>query len=346
MSCLTYSISFDKWESVLKEVYRVLTVGGRLELIDDHIFFAYGKPPLSPSSSGGTASPPVLDIPIPSPRMSTFSSASGRFYRGKEDEAERADLYALYEEDAETETLSGVPRASSPGVQSMDTYNRRGSSSFPPFAPIPSPMSPTAASMIMSTYTDPWTESAAAARDLESLFEHMLNMKYGIHLCPSEFVLDMILRIFGHSREVETMHLTLAPPDQVGSNGSPDERENLSSSSEEGAAVATRSTSKSPPGRATDRSVSAARVDQSSRSSSVSTSSYEAANPLLNSPGLVLWPSTFIPLPKNEVEAHALKHNRVLLSCKGALAEYAKEINEDEDWEDEGVMEALWDYEK
>ena len=54
MANLVLCIPYDKWEFVLGQVLRVLTPGGRLELIDDQIYFPYGdapkdlSPPLSP----------------------------------------------------------------------------------------------------------------------------------------------------------------------------------------------------------------------------------------------------------------------------------------------------------
>ena len=43
MANLSLCIPFDKWEFVLGQVHRVLTPGGRLELIDDDIYFPYGN---------------------------------------------------------------------------------------------------------------------------------------------------------------------------------------------------------------------------------------------------------------------------------------------------------------
>ena len=67
MSCLALCITSDSWVFVLQEVSRVLIAGGRLELIDDLIFFPYGK---SCSMMGGvdvessqiSSVPPKLDI--------------------------------------------------------------------------------------------------------------------------------------------------------------------------------------------------------------------------------------------------------------------------------------------
>ena len=43
MANLALCIPYDKWEFVLGQVRRVLTPGGRLELIDDDIYFPYGE---------------------------------------------------------------------------------------------------------------------------------------------------------------------------------------------------------------------------------------------------------------------------------------------------------------
>ncbi|KAF5392427.1 hypothetical protein D9757_002296 [Collybiopsis confluens] len=40
---LSLAIPADRWDYVLSEVYRVLRAGGRIELIDDSIYFPYGK---------------------------------------------------------------------------------------------------------------------------------------------------------------------------------------------------------------------------------------------------------------------------------------------------------------
>ncbi|KIY73333.1 hypothetical protein CYLTODRAFT_417020 [Cylindrobasidium torrendii FP15055 ss-10] len=206
MANLTYAISFEKWEFVLKEVCRVLAVGGRLELIDDHVFFPYGTNPTAEDFRRINASTP------------------------EEDDA------------------------------------------------------------------DQWRTEAEVSRELESLFEHLNNMKYGIHLCPTQFLQTMLEGVFGHASEVRTMHLTLAPPE------------------------------------GTD-------------STSVINDEREGVHPLIGAPGLMLWPSTLIPMAPSELDVHALKHPRVLLSLKNTLARYAVEIGEDGEVDEGAVKESLWEYE-
>ncbi|CAK5283610.1 unnamed protein product, partial [Mycena citricolor] len=135
-----------------------------------------------------------------------------------------------------------------------------------------------------------WDDQAAGARELEDLFESMINVKFGIHLRPSEFVLEKIVRAFGGVKEVTAMHLTLAPV-----------------------------------------------ADE-----------HDADDALANSPGLILWPSTFIPMTPEELEIHASKHQRVLLSCKAGLIDYAAEIAEigEGRTQSDAAKEALWDYQK
>ncbi|EAU92602.2 hypothetical protein CC1G_06613 [Coprinopsis cinerea okayama7 len=49
MSNLSLCIPFNRWMPLLAEIRRVLTNGGRLELIDDQILFPYGEEPKEPS---------------------------------------------------------------------------------------------------------------------------------------------------------------------------------------------------------------------------------------------------------------------------------------------------------
>ncbi|KAF8199043.1 hypothetical protein BJ912DRAFT_687030 [Pholiota molesta] len=46
-----------------------------------------------------------------------------------------------------------------------------------------------------------------------------------------------------------------------------------------------------------------------------------------------------------EIEIHASKHLRMLLSCKNFLLEHALEATDDEEIDEESVLEALWEYE-
>ncbi|KIM45675.1 hypothetical protein M413DRAFT_66074 [Hebeloma cylindrosporum] len=305
MSCLALCITSDSWIFVLQEVFRVLMVGGRLELIDDFIFFPYGKEstllgipdaaikPQAPSPA------PRLDITIPSASLRTFSIYAGEIINpglgiGLDDEGTKAfyKLYGVEEEDvADTATLSGRSGIHAPAVPS---YNPQTTQTR------------TDTSRNFDIKLHSWTRACNNSEDLEALFEHMLVHKFGINKNPSEFVLGLMKEVFGHAQEINTMHITLASPKPGMDNGEPSHRRQNSSF----------------PG--------------SSRRESMG---------LSQAPGLVLWPSTFIPMDQAEIEIHASKHLRMLLSCKDFLLEHAIEVTDDGEIDERAVLEGLEEYE-
>ncbi|KAJ4475791.1 hypothetical protein J3R30DRAFT_3684216 [Lentinula aciculospora] len=302
MANLTYAISYDKWEYVLGEVCRVLTIGGRLEFIDDHIFFPYGKPLSSPSTP----------LPI------NVGQRGNRLSSQDREDAGVHNIYGVRVDDegdaSDTATLNGNragPRSPSNTI-------------LPPGHVTPPASTSTPISMPNVDFQY-WAEQMDASQELETLFEHMMNFRFGIHLCPSEFIQEMMSQIFGHSREVRTMHLTIAYPDTrpvaAENNFSADaKREPLPTQLD----VEARPLIPGTPGG--------------------SEINHDEHNPLEHSPGLMLWPSTLLPMSQTELQAHALKHSRTLLSSKPSLFDYASETL-DIDTEDDTFMEALWEYE-
>ncbi|KAJ4491893.1 hypothetical protein C8J55DRAFT_556181 [Lentinula edodes] len=300
MANLTYAISYDKWEYVLGEVCRVLSIGGRLELIDDHIFFPYGKPLSSPSTL-----PPI-------------NSDAHRRNRLSSQERHGADLYGVGADDegdaSDTATLNGNRFAPS------SPRNARSS----PLG-VTTPATTSAFVSVPNVEFQYWAEQVDASQELEALFEQMMNFRFGIHLCPSEFIQEMLSQIFGHSREVRTMHLTTALHDVrpvTPTNTFP-----ADSKEESSTAQRTRASSSHAPDNPDVEPVD-----------------HNEPNPLGLSPGLVLWPSTPLPMSHTELQAHALKHSRILLSSKAALSDHASETL-DIDTEDDTFMEAMWEYE-
>ncbi|KAK7031602.1 hypothetical protein R3P38DRAFT_2522078 [Favolaschia claudopus] len=283
MASLALCIPHESWEFVLDQVWRVLAVGGRLEFIDDHIFFPYGKPPVLTPRSQMSSPVPTLDTMIPSTVFSRMSLNDVVNPSVRDDtDSQIYDLYGVEEEDEASDT---------------DT--------------------------VASAQADPegWHEQAASARELEALFEHMMNVKYGIHLRPSDFVGDMLMRVFGGVKEMSSLHLTLAPPEQGdGAGGIPNQRP---------ASIGSRP-----------------RTGRFERAQVAATAGVNPDDALGHCPGLILWPSTFIPMPLPELEAHVTRHMRVLLSCKGSLIDYAAEIADQGEGEtqSEAAMETLWEY--
>ncbi|KJA13673.1 hypothetical protein HYPSUDRAFT_209347 [Hypholoma sublateritium FD-334 SS-4] len=296
MSCLALCVTSDSWVFVLQEVCRVLIVGGRVELIDDLIFFPYGKASAvsDPSEHSPTQSiAPRIDVSIPSASFTTFSIHDGDTTNPGlgpgDDEDDFFDYYATNEDDADfddTATLNGreAEPAISQSIRSRTPSRRRTSSP--------------------GINAQTWNRMHATSGDVEALFDHMLTHKFGIKKEVHEYILDMMKSVFGHAHEVKTMHLVLAPPETA-------------FNSDELSVVG-------------------------GRSNLVSS---RASMGLSSSPGLILWPSTLIPMDHSEIEIHASKHLRMLLSCKNYLLEHAVEATDDSEIDEESVREALWEYE-
>jgi hypothetical protein len=339
MSSLTLAITADAWIFVFQEVCRVLTIGGRLELIDDSIIFPYGKPTSTsishlavPSTPRLNMLAPRLDINIPSSAFSTFciyddsdhpNPGLGYSLDDEEEETDLLDLYQVKEEGEsdldDTATLSGREPEAQIYREPMRVHDPRET-------PVPRNRSRTTQG---STRWRSWNRHVATARDLESLFEHMLTHKFGMHMRPEEFVLDLMKDVFGHAREVRTMHLSLAPPDVAVDDDAPRGRRDDSSKSHDRYG-SFGSNFKHIPSPSPARTVMSQRM---------------VGTPLSRSPGLVLSPSTFIPMTQQELEIHASKHLRMLLSSKKFLVEHAMEATEDEEIDEDSVLEALWEYE-
>ena len=68
----------------------------------------------------------------------------------------------------------------------------------------------------------------------------------------------------------------------------------------------------------------------------------------LQSPGILVWPSTFIPLTPVELEMHANKYVHTLLGCKPALAEFVAQFTDEDGTkfvDDDEFHEVMWKYE-
>jgi hypothetical protein len=68
----------------------------------------------------------------------------------------------------------------------------------------------------------------------------------------------------------------------------------------------------------------------------------------LQSPGLLVWPSTVIPLSPVELEMHANKYVHTLLGCKPALAEFIAQFTDEDGTrfvDDDEFHEVMWKYE-
>lgn len=214
---LSLCIPYDKWEFVFSEVQRVLTIDGRLELIDDQIFFPYGQPPATPPASSSAS---ASFMPTETHRESSWFD---------DDEHTLADDSTGDGHSMETDyTFISDPdlSSSSHDKQKLNFVSLHGDTALPhPSSPdLPMPQSPddpdtprdmtSATDVSTTTRSSPWSAEAEACKDMETVFQNMLNHKFGIHTRPSDFILDMMRHVFGNGRKLKSFHLKLAPRDQ------------------------------------------------------------------------------------------------------------------------------------
>ncbi|KAJ3983299.1 hypothetical protein F5890DRAFT_1414009 [Lentinula detonsa] len=308
VSNLSLAIPTERWNFVLSEIHRVLQVGGRLELIDDALCFPYGKETFAPS-----------------PRRQTFATAPNRRRHSFDDQG-----------------------SSSSQDSAKDESTTVSSPELTPAVPVLSPL---------NEDTSDWANSAKDGKALETVFFNMLETKYGIHTRTPKGITTYLKDIFGadNVRKLRTMHLKLAPSEleelipqtkrpkfrvrslskgteldthpkgkedfgvakKQARNGDTDAKKEKKSKKEKEHGVPFPTLKDS-----TTRSRANTFESNVVRSSSESINFPQLSIPVQQSPGLLLLPSTFIPLPPVELEMHACKHMHALLSCKRAISDW------------------------
>jgi hypothetical protein len=324
MANLSLCIPYEKWSFVLMQVRRVLAPGGRLELIDDQIFFPYGRPPFPELSP--TTPKPNFNTPLPDP--------------GPDDDSQTSDSDSCSGDSVETVVAEGDDQCDADSIIYLP--------------PLQDPASE-------------WDNHAATSRGIEAIFEDMLQKKYEIHPRPHEFVPILLSQIFGgsHTDKIGSFAVGIAPEDHmcdtddssIGSSdsggkkikwlpeiewetkkggGEKKEKGHHSSGSSDSILIP-------PPQNAevvSAKVTAGLTIDISPTSSRPSTAS--------QSPGLIVYPSTFIPMSAAELEAHASKHLHVLLGCKCALIDYISGFKDDHGERlvyDQELTDLFWDYE-
>ena len=307
MANLSLCIPYDRWEFILMEVHRVLTRHGRLEFIDDQIFYPYGNPPSRPSSTSSSSS-------------SKHSSFDEDFF-DSDGSDEGIDL-----------DLCPRPRHAFPDpLPHRQTLTRR-------------------------------------SKHLETVFEKMLEQRYRIHPRPHLFILHLLENIFGTDsvRKFPNKHLLLAPSEQPPFDGHKDADRTSLKSTDSGFASGSSSSSlhrkKSwyPLSREKEKRADKLDISDSSlREEACLEANRRKAALVLGleprsgkpsqSPGLVLYPSTYIPIAPLELEMHACKHMHVLMGCRSALGDYVAQFKDEKGLplvDERGFRDFMWDYER
>ncbi|KAH9849271.1 hypothetical protein C2E23DRAFT_870791 [Lenzites betulinus] len=345
MANLTLCIPINRWRFVLAQVRRVLKPGGRLELIDDDMFFPHipphprlgkelGPHPLSREMS---SSPPLR-------RTQRSPSASGT-------------------ENPFLAHSPSLPRAASQR-HLVDTFRRPGSPG-PPKTP---------KRHARSASEVEYGHNASVAGHLETIFDNML-VAQGVAARPHRFLDQMLREVFGPDCARQTQNLELAVPARELFEGGPGVPPvPIPAGIIPGGARRSEEGEKGRPGwismsidwdskkERKSGGHGGARAERSSEDGAIAGISPKARQLLFGDdrsaaamsagpyqpPGLLLLPATFIPCAPLELEMHACKHMNTLLGCRYALAKYmtgqrAKDgtpLGSEKD-----VDDYLWDYE-
>jgi hypothetical protein len=206
MANLTLCIPYDKWEPLLFEIQRILTIDGRLELIDDQIFFPYGSAPAAPATSASTAINTGGETSWLDDADTLENDSTG----------EETDSTLFSERCLSCSSHDELKRISIPIPHDVPPLPRSSPNSPLPVSPsdvgTPTPEHPVISSPATARPV-PWSAEVESSRDMETVFQNMLHHKSGIHTRPSDFVVDLMKQVFGNGRKLKSFHLKLAPMD-------------------------------------------------------------------------------------------------------------------------------------
>ncbi|KDQ63182.1 hypothetical protein JAAARDRAFT_65254 [Jaapia argillacea MUCL 33604] len=312
MANLTLCIPYDRWIFVLSEVRRVLTPGGLLELVDDQIFFPCIQ---SPHDA------PIAHAPSTPPRTSGCDMDSDDDFMDATTDSEDAT----------------APNASPKFKNQRDPYLE-------------------------------WDANAKNAVDMELLFHQTLIKGRSIHPRPHQFLDVALQRVFGKPlvHKSHSLHLALPHPatptnhrSDVDSEKSTSARNSDSSEKQKGN-LATWMTmvewDQPEKGRKKEkrtsqdsvRSVAALPPSISAKAAGrLGIADISRAGPAYQPPGLILWPSTFIPMTAEELDHSVSKNIHILLGCKVAMEDHLAGIKDEQGRrlvsEDE-FSDSFWQY--
>ncbi|KAI0049274.1 hypothetical protein FA95DRAFT_907197 [Auriscalpium vulgare] len=287
-------IPFERYGFVLAETRRVLRVGGRLEVVDDQLYFPY----IAPSS----------------PVKATFTSRSRQASSGYDSDSDNSDG---------EQTIR-------PGTRKLGSARESAKSPY-----------------------EEWENEMKNCQDLESIFSGMLQRKYGMNLRPAEYLPSMMRSGYGPENvsDARTIHVCL--PSREFMNGvEGDMRKNPDM--ERGWSVTIdweRKEKKDEKGKAVEASLAPMQPTELPATLSKKAAAMLGAARLspagvpYQQPGLVIFPSTFIPMSPAEVEMHSSKNLHTLLSCRAAIRDFTSEHTAIGGPSPEELENALWEYE-
>ncbi|KAF9015733.1 hypothetical protein BDQ17DRAFT_1341558 [Cyathus striatus] len=207
MANLSLCIPVKKWMFVLSEVHRVLSIGGRLELIDDQMFFPYGPTPV--------AIEPVTTPPRASKRVSILEEDFEEDLLDDDSSQISGDTESFVTSDGDTASSSCTGKQTEdPGKPSPTQLSE--TPTIKDIAAIDSEF-PSIVRPIKLSPKDriaQWEHHVSISRDLERRFEEILiNKADTIDPHAYKFLVDLLKLLFGvkNADKLQTFQIKLAP---------------------------------------------------------------------------------------------------------------------------------------
>jgi len=331
MANLNIAVPHDKWSLIITEARRVLKMGGQLEIIDDEIFFPYGTTPVVTSST--------------SPR-SQDSLTSGTRHQC-------SDI---------TETDSSL---SPPTLRGSEVDDSDCTLTDEVMTKLESHLAVAGCQRRSVAYFQQWMTNWQVAQDVEETFTGMLRKRF-VHPSPKDFVPDLLRCTFGSGNvsTTQTYNISLPSASFTRPTGSiyKDEKpacpdKNLDKHLEEGGPEREQSCLNRGMFPLRHSAKAAGRLGISYSDLIVATASaqrpahnvqYLTVPRTLQSSGIIISPSTFVPMNATEIEFHTCKWMHTLLGCRPAIFDYVRSHLDEMGRElisDSELKEALWTYE-
>jgi len=191
------------WDHLFSEVERVLTGGGRLELIDDEITFPYADPPIPKNTA------------LKSMTRSRSASTTSAFDDYDDTDDSEYDSETLHDDGStEGSTLNGESGGSRPpsydhkATEGFEVSHLSASETVRPLSAPRQKTTPEPAPVALDPFllqSDQaiWLQRSALCRDIEKVFLKMLKANYH-YVYPSQHVLGSMQKVFGHDAAGKT----------------------------------------------------------------------------------------------------------------------------------------------
>ncbi|KAJ3485484.1 hypothetical protein NLJ89_g11897 [Agrocybe chaxingu] len=230
MANLVLCVPYEQWDSLLSEVHRVLTDGGRLEFIDDEMLFPYATALKDVASSPTSSVDHEMLFPCATALKDTPSSLTSSVGDLDDNFRYSEDDDTLHDDSGDTESTlhssegSSLPSSfedketslsESPTVRPLNATAYLRTPSPPHMQPSELAIFGTRPRLIQSTSGRPaWKNKSVAALELEAVFRMMLKQRFNIMPKPFGFVSELVVNIFGKSAaKTKTFEIKLAAMD-------------------------------------------------------------------------------------------------------------------------------------